>query len=291
MQPTPDAGRFRTITLPAARTEELVDDAARPAAGRPRAADRRGRSALRARAAEPRARLRLQGAGRQDRRRGPAAGAQATSPTAITLDVFLPDMLGWTVLNQLKHDPATRHIPVQILTVEEERQYGLERGAFSFMNKPATTEGLEAALRPHQGVSPPAQQRKLLVVEDNPAEQMSIAELIGLDDVEITTAGSGAEALEALRARLVRLRGARPAPAGHLRLRAAGRDPAAAAAARDCRSSCSPAGSSPRTRTRSCGRRPRASCSRACSRPSACWTRRRCSCTGSSPTCRRPSSA
>src|SRR5688500_1922046 len=61
---------------------------------------------------------------------------------AVTLDVFLPDMLGWTVLNQLKHDPATRHIPVQVLTIEEERQYGLERGAFSFMTKPTTSEGL-----------------------------------------------------------------------------------------------------------------------------------------------------
>ena len=66
---------------------------------------------------------------------------------AVTLDVFLPDMLGWTVLNQLKHDPATRHIPVQVLTVEEERQYGLERGAFSFMTKPSTTEGLAAGVR------------------------------------------------------------------------------------------------------------------------------------------------
>src|SRR5690606_17112539 len=72
--------------------------------------------------------------------------ARKYRPTAITLDVFLPDMLGWTVLNQLKHDRSTRHIPVQILTVEEERQYGLERGAFAFMNKQATTEELAEAL-------------------------------------------------------------------------------------------------------------------------------------------------
>jgi CheY-like chemotaxis protein len=70
--------------------------------------------------------------------------ARKFQPDAITLDVFLPDMLGWTVLNQLKHDPATRHIPVQVLTVEEERQYGLERGAFSFMTKPTTVEGLQS---------------------------------------------------------------------------------------------------------------------------------------------------
>ena len=55
-------------------------------------------------------------------------------------------MLGWTVLNQLKQDPPTRHIPVQMLTLDEDRQHGLSRGAFSFVTKPTTTEGLDAAL-------------------------------------------------------------------------------------------------------------------------------------------------
>ena len=67
-------------------------------------------------------------------------------PTAVSLDVFLPDMLGWTVLSHLKQDPATRHIPVQMLTLDEDRQHGLARGAFAFVTKPTTTEGLEAAL-------------------------------------------------------------------------------------------------------------------------------------------------
>jgi HAMP domain-containing protein/CheY-like chemotaxis protein/signal transduction histidine kinase len=119
-------------------------------------------------------------------------------PTAISLDVFLPDMLGWTVLNQLKRDTATRHIPVQILTVEEERQYSLERGAFAFMNKPATTEGLETALQRIKEFAA-TRIRELLVVEDDPTEQMSIAELIGFDDVKITAVGSGADALAALK--------------------------------------------------------------------------------------------
>jgi CheY-like chemotaxis protein len=124
--------------------------------------------------------------------------AQRHRPTAITLDVFLPDMLGWTVLSQLKLDPQTRHIPVQILTVEEERQYGLERGAFSFMSKPATTEGLEAALRRVKAFAT-APMRRLLVVDDDPGAQLSIAELIGASDVSISPARSGAEALAALR--------------------------------------------------------------------------------------------
>ncbi|MGH8228354.1 MAG: HAMP domain-containing protein, partial [Steroidobacteraceae bacterium] len=121
-------------------------------------------------------------------------------PAAVSLDVFLPDMLGWTVLDHLKRDPATRHIPVQILTVEEERQYGLERGAFAFMNKPLTTDALEAALERVKAFSVP-RVRQLLVVEDDPAEQLAIAELIGHDDVEITTVGTGADALRAMRER------------------------------------------------------------------------------------------
>jgi CheY-like chemotaxis protein len=106
-------------------------------------------------------------------------------------------MLGWTVLNQLKRDPTTRHIPVQIMTVEEERQHGLEHGAFSYMVKPITTEGLEVAL---DRVKEYASRRvkRLLVVEDSEAERMSIVELLAHDDVEISTAATGAEALKAL---------------------------------------------------------------------------------------------
>ena len=55
-------------------------------------------------------------------------------------------MLGWTVLSQLKQDPLTRHIPVQIVTLDEDRQHGLARGAFSFVTKPHDQEGLDAAM-------------------------------------------------------------------------------------------------------------------------------------------------
>ncbi|MFL6714040.1 MAG: response regulator, partial [Sulfurifustis sp.] len=120
-------------------------------------------------------------------------------PTAISLDVFLPDMLGWTVLSQLKQDPATRHIPVQIVTIEEERQHGLARGAFSYLNKPATTDGLDDAFERIKQFSQP-RKRRLLIIEDSPAEQMSIAELLGHDDVEISTVATGAEGLAAMHA-------------------------------------------------------------------------------------------
>src|SRR3569833_3243225 len=99
-------------------------------------------------------------------------------PTAISLDVFLPDMLGWTVLNQLKRNPDTRHIPVQILTIEDERQYGLERGAFSNKTKTGTTDGLEEAFDRLKAFTN-SRLRQLLVVEDDPAEQLAVSELLG----------------------------------------------------------------------------------------------------------------
>ncbi|WP_108516505.1 HAMP domain-containing protein [Bradyrhizobium algeriense] len=124
--------------------------------------------------------------------------AKQFQPTAVSLDVFLPDMLGWTVLSQLKHNPLTRHIPVQIITLDEDRQHALARGAFSFVNKPTTTEGVSAALSQIREYAKPRRKR-LLIVEDNAAEQMSITELLGHDDIEILTADTGADALSTMR--------------------------------------------------------------------------------------------
>jgi HAMP domain-containing protein/CheY-like chemotaxis protein/signal transduction histidine kinase len=124
--------------------------------------------------------------------------AKHYQPSAVSLDVFLPDMLGWTILSQLKQNPLTRHIPVQMITLDENRQHGLARGAFSFITKPTTTEGVEAALQRIKNYTE-LRRKRLLVVEDNPAEQMSITELLAHDDIEIVTAGSGAAALDALR--------------------------------------------------------------------------------------------
>jgi CheY-like chemotaxis protein len=123
--------------------------------------------------------------------------AREFRPTAVSLDVFLPDMLGWTVLSQLKQDPSTRHIPVQLVTLDEDRQHGLSRGAFSFVSKPASAEGLAAALDRIRSFASPRRKR-LLVVEDSPAERIGIQELLGHDDIDILTAESGREALEML---------------------------------------------------------------------------------------------
>jgi len=120
--------------------------------------------------------------------------AREYMPTAISLDVFLPDMLGWTVLNHLKQDSATRHIPVQILTLDEDRQHGLTRGAFSFIVKPTSHQALDSAFDRIKEYTLPRRKR-LLVVEDNAAEQLTVRELLGHDDIDLTMVSTGTEAL------------------------------------------------------------------------------------------------
>ncbi|WP_439126705.1 HAMP domain-containing protein [Ramlibacter humi] len=124
--------------------------------------------------------------------------ARQYHPSAISLDIFLPDMLGWTVLNQVKLDPALRHIPVQIITLEEERQHGLSHGAFAYLLKEPTTANLEAAFDRLKEFTVPRTKR-LLVVEDNDIERDAVIELLGYDDIDIVSAGSGETALNLLR--------------------------------------------------------------------------------------------
>jgi HAMP domain-containing protein/CheY-like chemotaxis protein/signal transduction histidine kinase len=121
--------------------------------------------------------------------------AREFHPSAVSLDVFLPDMLGWTVLNHLKQDPATRHIPVQMLTLDEDRHHGLARGAFAFVTKPSSPEDLDVALSRIKEYATP-RRKKLLIVEDSPAEQMTIRELLGHDDIDVSVVSTGTEALE-----------------------------------------------------------------------------------------------
>nr|WP_244670723.1 HAMP domain-containing protein [Rhodoplanes elegans] len=124
--------------------------------------------------------------------------ARRYRPAAISLDIHLPDMLGWSVLGRLKQDPLTRHIPVQIVSVDEDRMDGLARGAFAALGKPATTEGLAAALDRLQAFAAPRRKR-LLIVDDDRGTRTAVGELLGDDDIEITGAETGHEALAALR--------------------------------------------------------------------------------------------
>jgi HAMP domain-containing protein/signal transduction histidine kinase/DNA-binding response OmpR family regulator len=124
--------------------------------------------------------------------------AKTYKPAAVTLDVFLPDMLGWSILGQLKQDPETRHIPVQMLTLEADRQRGLSRGAFSFLTKPIENPELRAALAKIKNFAKPSLKR-LVIVDGNKIEQFSITKLLAHDDIDIATFASGRDALAYLR--------------------------------------------------------------------------------------------
>ncbi|MHC5757579.1 HAMP domain-containing protein [Nostoc sp.] len=124
--------------------------------------------------------------------------AQQFLPSAILLDIRLPEMDGWTVLDRLKHDPNTRHIPVHIMTVEEGKQRGLQLGAIAYLQKPLTSETISEALAKIKGFVE-RQVKNLLVVEDDDTQRLSIVELIGNSDVSTTAVADGAAALEAIR--------------------------------------------------------------------------------------------
>jgi CheY-like chemotaxis protein/signal transduction histidine kinase/HAMP domain-containing protein len=117
---------------------------------------------------------------------------------AITLDLHLPDGSGWNILDRLKHDAKTRHIPVHIMSVEEENKRGLDLGALAYLHKPASKEAVEEALgRIQSFVERPA--KKLLVIEDNASQRNSIIALIGNHDVTSTGVATGQEAVDLLK--------------------------------------------------------------------------------------------
>ncbi|MDZ8256926.1 response regulator [Nostoc sp. ChiQUE01b] len=124
--------------------------------------------------------------------------AEQFKPNAIMLDIHMPEMDGWTVLDRLKHKPDTRHIPVHILSVDERQQRGLQLGAITYLQKPVSPEALTQVLTEIRGFIE-RQVKNLLIVEDDPVQAQSIIELIGNGDVQSTAVGTGAEALSILR--------------------------------------------------------------------------------------------
>jgi CheY-like chemotaxis protein/signal transduction histidine kinase len=120
------------------------------------------------------------------------------TPEGIVLDVGLPDASGLTVLEQLKRNPRTRHIPVHVCSAHDFAQSALERGAIGYAVKPVRREELQEALeridrKAHQA------EHHLLLVEDDPVQQQALAQLLQGDGVRITAVASAAEALEQLR--------------------------------------------------------------------------------------------
>ena len=287
----PDRAAARSRLAGACRRADRRRPRRHPAR-RHRAADRRGRSALRADHGRPRARRRLQGPGRHraapTRSRWPAS----TSRRAVSLDIFLPDMLGWTVLEPAQAEPgdpahpgADRHPRRGPPARPRARRLLLHHQAGDHRG---TRQASSIASR----TTPSLARKRLLVVEDDAAEQMSIRELLGHDDIEIVDGrhrrggagnrcASGPLDCVVLDLRLPDMTGfevlermQRRSGAGRHSGRRLHRH-----------ASCRP------RRTRGSTPWRAASWSRASSRRSGCSTRRRCSCTASSPICRRRSSA
>lgn len=126
--------------------------------------------------------------------------ARAWRPSGVVLDLQLPNMDGWAVLNALKQDVDTRHIPVHIVSAQEPSPEGLRIGAIGHASKPLQAEHIEGLLARIEAAS--AQAEKLvLVVEDDPIMRRETVRIIGNGKVKTVEVDTGAAALQALRDR------------------------------------------------------------------------------------------
>ncbi|SHL21202.1 response regulator [Phytopseudomonas punonensis] len=124
--------------------------------------------------------------------------ATSHRPDAILLDMRLPDVSGLSVLQRLKENPGTRHIPVHVISVEDMAEAALHMGAVGYAQKPATRDQLKGVFSKLEERLT-QKMRRVLVVEDDKLQRDSIARLIGDDDIEIVAVEFGEQALEQLR--------------------------------------------------------------------------------------------
>jgi CheY-like chemotaxis protein len=127
------------------------------------------------------------------------AAARLYRTSAILLDVQLPDHSGLGVLDQLKRDPSTRHIPVHVASVDDFSREALELGAVGYVLKPVKRDQLIKAIHTLEQKLSQAL-RRVLVVEDDQRQRDSVRELLSNGDVQIVDVANAREALEALRA-------------------------------------------------------------------------------------------
>ena len=119
-------------------------------------------------------------------------------PTAITLDLSLPDIDGWTMYERLKIEPELAHIPVLVISVRDEPRRAVEMGAFATLLKPISHEALSVAIDKVTAYAR-APLKNLLLVEDNPVERAAMVSLLAGTDLLITEAETGAAALASMR--------------------------------------------------------------------------------------------
>jgi signal transduction histidine kinase/DNA-binding response OmpR family regulator len=123
--------------------------------------------------------------------------ARRLRPFAITLDISLPKLDGWSVLNALKREPATSDIPVVVVSIVDNRDFGLVLGATDYLVKPIDHERLRNALRSLNAMRPP-DDGTVLVVDDDPALREVLSSLLAEDGWHVTTAADGEAALAAV---------------------------------------------------------------------------------------------
>jgi len=123
--------------------------------------------------------------------------ARALLPAAITAELALPDMDGWVLLDRLKRELDTRHIPVVIMSSAPDERRALEHGAMATVTKPLDGEALDDVFHQIQSFLD-RRIKRLLVVEDDPRQLQAIVELIGNGDVETVATQSAEDALNAL---------------------------------------------------------------------------------------------
>jgi len=120
------------------------------------------------------------------------------SPSVITLDISLPDVDGWQILDRLKSDLTTRHIPVFVISANEEPGDAFKQGALRFLTKPIDEARIrDLFAKAHEMVDTAA--KKLLVIEDDENQRKSIRALIGNATADLTDAADAKDALEALK--------------------------------------------------------------------------------------------
>ncbi|MDG4667146.1 response regulator [Mycobacterium sp. 236(2023)] len=123
--------------------------------------------------------------------------AKERRPAAITLDIGLPDMAGWVVLDVLKHDLATRHIPVNVVSGADDDGRGRRMGAIQTLNKPAEIGELRSMFSSIADFLKPGP-RQVLVAEDDANQRQVVKHMIESDDIEITTVATGEQVLAEL---------------------------------------------------------------------------------------------
>ncbi len=112
-------------------------------------------------------------------------------PCAITLDIHLPDIGGWRVLDHLKHDPKTRHVPVTVISTDEARERALQAGAYAFVGKPMQGKEVIDRLLDRLGAFVRRPQRNVLVLAGDAGQRETLAQYLAAEDIAVRFASDG----------------------------------------------------------------------------------------------------